>query len=496
MGTRRATPVLAAALTALAAALPASASPSAPSVPRCALGQLSPDLRSALPRQLAAAQARFTASLRESERRRGGRAFAASAAAYLYGLPTVVLRQTVQRFPRNALLGIGRLATPESRTVVAPNHDTLYSVSQLDLGAGPLVIDAPATDGRYAVLQLLDAYTNAFAYVGSGKERQRDSTVVLVPPGWRGALPAGARVVRSPTKLVWLLGRTLADDANDIVEASRLMGAYALTPLSQWTSGQRNRATVIDSFPPSRMTVELPRGLGFYDALGDALAADPAPSRDDCALRAFARVGIGPGRRPGAAADALARRALPAGARAADRLIDWAASLLRRESSRRYNGWGVSAPNAGRFGTDYAYRAVTAKIALASNTRREALYPTTDSDSRGRLLTGRHDYVVSFPAGGLPPVRSFWSLTLYNSDLFLHDNPIDRYAVGDRTPTLRYGPGPSLKLYVQHEPPRGLRRANWLPAPSGRFALYLRLYEPKRSAVSGEWKPPTVSRTR
>jgi hypothetical protein len=481
---------------ALATALPASAHAAAPSVSRCALGQLAPELRSQLPRQLGTAERRFAASVRQRDREHAGRAFSTGAAAYLYGLPPVLLRQTVQRFPRNTLVGIARLATPESKTVVAPNHDTLYSISRLDLSDGPLVIDAPATQGRYSVLQLLDGYTNAFAYVGSGAERQRDATVMLVPPGWQGTLPAGVRTVRSPTKLIWLLGRTLADDAADIVEAGQLMGAYAVTPLAAWLSGQRIRATVLSAFPASRSTVELPGGVSFFDALGDALAADPAPSRDDCALRALARVGIGAGRKPSATADALTRKALSAGVRAADRLIDISVKTLRRSSQRQYNGWGVSAPNTGRFGTDYSYRAVIARIALASNTPREAVYPTTDTDSRGRRLNGRHRYVVSFRAGALPPVRAFWSLTLYDRELFLYDNPVDRYSVGDRTDGLLYGPGRSLKLYVQHDPPSGARRANWLPAPAGPFYLYLRLYEPKRAAASGKWKPPTVSRTK
>jgi hypothetical protein len=496
MDSRRFMLLLATLPLALAATLPAPASAAAPSVPRCALGKVSPVLRAALPRDLATAEQRFTASVRRRDRNRAGRVFSTAAAAYLYGLPPVTLRQTVEGFPRNTLLGIARLATPDSRSVVAPNHDTLYSVSRLDLSGGPLVIDAPATAGRYSVLQLLDGYTNAFAYVGSGNERQRDATVVLVPPGWRGRLPAGVRTVHSPTKLIWLLGRTLADDDADIVVAAQLMGDYAVTPLLAWLSGQRTRATVLRSFPARRSTVELPRGVSFFDALGDALAAEPPPSRDDCALRAFTRVGIGPGRKPSAAADSLTARALSRGARAGDRLIDIAVNTLRRSSQRRYNGWGVSAPNTGRFGTDYAYRAVIAKIALASNTPSEALYPTTDTDAHGRPLNGRHRYVVSFRAGALPPVDAFWSLTLYKADLFLYDNALDRYAIGDRTGGLRYGPRRSLKLYVQHNPPSGARRANWLPAPAGPFYLYLRLYEPKRAATSGDWKPPTVSRTK
>lgn len=94
--------------------------------------------------------------------------FATGVAAYAYGLPPVLLRLTVQRFPRNQFVGIAQLTDASVRAVVAPNHDTLYSVSQVDLSNGPVVIDAPATGGRYSILQLLDAYTNDFAYAGAG----------------------------------------------------------------------------------------------------------------------------------------------------------------------------------------------------------------------------------------------------------------------------------------------------------------------------------------
>jgi len=169
-----------------------------------------------MPNAIAEAQRRFGATLRDSsaaDRAHAEADFAAAEAAYLYGMPTVRPRLTVQRFPVNQFLGIGELAGPQERAVVAPNRDTLYSVSQLSLANGPLVIDAPATGGRYSVIQLLDAYTNDFAYIGAGAERDTARSVALVPPGWQGALPDGVQRIDSPTKPVWLLGRTLIDGA-------------------------------------------------------------------------------------------------------------------------------------------------------------------------------------------------------------------------------------------------------------------------------------------
>ena len=478
---------MAALLAALAIAF-ASPAEAKPAVPTCALGRLPGSLRTLVPAQIERGQRRFTGRARQL--------YATGVAAYLYGMPTVILRLTVETFPKNSLVGIAQLTTPASKTVVAPNHDTLYSVSQVDLSSGPMMIDAPATSGRYSVLQLLDAYTNAAGYVGSGSERDHAATVAVVPPGWTGSLPAGVRVIRSQTKLLWLLGRTLVDDDADLPAAKAVMAGYKLTPLADWLAGARKAELVLDAFPGNRQTPTLPKGLAFYDALGSDLAADPPPSRDRCALTAFARAGIGAGKTPSTSTDQLQKRALTAAAKAADRLITLAGATVQLADRRAHNGWAFSAADTARFGLDYAYRAVVGKFGLGANVQSEALYPNTAWDSRGRLLTGRHKYVVSFPAGQLPPVRAFWSVTMYGADRFLVANPIDRYTIGDRTQGLRYGRGHSLKIYVSHDAPLAAQRSNWLPAPAGRFQLNLRLYEPKPAALNGRWEPPTVSRVR
>jgi hypothetical protein len=356
------------------------------------------------------------------------------------------------------------------------------------------VIDAPATGGRYSILQLIDAYTNDFAYVGVGAERDSAESVAIVPPGWSGALPDGLRRVDSPTNLVWLLGRTLIDGQADLPAARQILSGYAVTPLDRWAAGARSAPLILNAFPRRLTTPPLPTGLAFYDALGQNLAANPPPVGDACALQAFSAVGIGAGQTPSTTADALSARALSAAAASGPRLVDAASTALRRESQRRHNGWDQLVRDTGRFGSDYVGRAVTAHVGLAANTPDQAVYPNTDTDSRGRPLAGRHDYVVSFPRGGLPPVHAFWSLTLYGANRYFARNAIDRYGLGDRTRGLRYGPGRSLQILVQHRPPPRRGRSNWLPAPSGRFFLYLRLYEPEPPAVDGRWTPQTVRR--
>jgi hypothetical protein len=472
----------------LAAALPAASVAAEPSVPACALGTSGADLRGFYAAELAGAERRFRGPAR--------RAFSAGAAAYVYGVPPLSIGLTVARFPANFVFSIGKLVDPEVRAVVAPNHDTAYTVAQFDLSRGPRVIDVPDTAGRYYVLQLLDAYSNTFRNIGRRTTGTSARSFALVPPGFQGGLPAGVTRIESPTPMVWLLGRTLVRDEAEVPAVTPLLAGYTATPLASWSAGARQGTALLPIFPPAlaASSISLPRGIDFFDSLGTHLAANPPPARDACALRAFATAGIGPGRTPSVEASGPVRTGLEAARRYGPRLLSAAVRRSNAYSRRDNNGWLVPQPYIGDYDRNYLGRAVIARDLLGANTREETVYPLGFTDSRGRRLSGRHRYSLRFERGQLPPVGAFWSLTMYDSDGYLYANPLGRYAIGDRTTGLRRGRDRSLTLFIRHRPPAGGARSNWLPAPSGRFRVALRLYEPRRSVLSGAWRPPPLVR--
>lgn len=464
-------------LIAAVGAVPAQAAPR-PSIPACALGSSAADLKGFFAAQLAKAERHVP--------KRQRAAFAAGVAAYVYGVGPVSVGQTVLRFPENQLVSIAALTDPSTRTVVLPNHDTTYTVGRVQLAGGPRVIDVPDTAGRYYVIQLLDAYSNTFAYVGRRTTGTRPGSYAVVPPGYKGALPAGVKRIQSPTNLVWVLGRTLVNDQADMPAVAELMGGYRSTALDAWTAGQRQDPLVLGGFPATPPVV-IPTGLDYFARLGEILASDPPPRRDACALRAFAKAGIGPNLKP-------TGRTLVAAFRAGKRIVARAERRADRFGAKGYNGWLNPGPYIGAYGRNYLGRAVIATAALGANTRPETVYPLAVDDVSGRPLSGRHRYTIRFPRGQQPPANAFWSVTAYGKDRYLVRNPIDRYAVGDRTKGLRRGRDGSLTIYVQHRRPAGAAAANWLPVPSGRFRLAMRIYEPRRSVLTGDWKPPPVRR--
>ena len=103
---------------------------------------------------------------------------------------------------------------------------------------------------------------------------------------------------------------------------------------------------------------------------------------------------------------------------------------------------------------------------------------------------------MTFAKGKLPPVKGFWSLTLYNQHHFFAPNDIKRYSLGTKNQDLKPNPDGSLTVYVQSDAPTDpARRANWLPSPAREpFSLYVRTYWPEPAVTNGTWTPPPVVR--
>ena len=129
---------------------------------------------------------------------------------------------------------------------------------------------------------------------------------------------------------------------------------------------------------------------------------------------------------------------------------------------------------------------------------RKTKYIYTDDDSQGKQLNGQNTYEITFAKDQVPPVRGFWSLTLYDQYHFFHPNPLNRYSLGTKNKTLKYNDDGSLTLYVGQQSPGKDKESNWLPAPDGPIYLVMRLYWPKTEAPSilpageGTWQPPAL----
>jgi len=422
--------------------------------------------------------------------------------AVIYGLPLVLMDITMRKItnhvperlmakPVNQFAHMRAFPNASFKDVVRANVDTLYSSAFLDLAQEPLVLSVPDTHGRYYLLPMLDAWTNVFATPGSRTTGTGPSTFVITGPGWKGNLPADMRQLKSPTNLVWILGRTQTNGPEDYAAVHRVQDGCTLEPLSQHGTPYSPPAGAFDptvdmNTPPIEQLKNM-SATQFFGRLAMLLKTNPPPAAEAPILEKLAQIGVRPGEEFSLAEAPSLEGAIPA-------------AFAKLEESQKFsgtpvNGWHIPPKNLGDFGTDYGTRAMIALLAFGANLPADAVYPTTFVDGARKPLTGANRYRLHFDAGQTPPVNAFWSVTMYDSQSFFVDNPIDRYALSSWMPLQHNGDG-SMDLYIQHESPGKDRETNWLPAPAGNFNLTMRMYWPKDHPPSindGTWVPPAVT---
>ena len=430
--------------------------------------------------------------------------------AATYGLPMVMAYGVMYEYaidrdssqykaPFNEIYSLANLATPKDTAVVTPNSDTLYSVLWADLRVEPMVLCVPEIEKeRYYSVQLISQYTFNFGYIGSRATGNGAGCYAVAGPTWSGEKPAGvAKVFTSETDFVLVLYRTQLFNPADIDKVKAIQAHYVAEPLSKYLRQPAPPAAPEIRWPKidKAMAEADPFGylaflLQFAPATGPAAVEEPLRAK-------FARIGIEAGKpfsTDGLSAEAKAALAEggKAAAEAVKKRVETAGAVV--------NGWNISSSLFGdraMINSDWTLRAAAAMVGIFGNDAEEALYPFGKHDAKGQPLdASKANYTLTFPQGELPPVNSFWSVTMYDGKTqLLVDNPIDRYLINSpMLPDLKKNADGSLTLYIQKDKPTDASQAaNWLPAPDGPIYLVMRLYWPKEAALKGSWKPPAVT---
>jgi hypothetical protein len=428
--------------------------------------------------------------------------------AYVYGYPLVTMEMTRRvltnveapvgtRAPMGQIIKLRQYPNASFRDVTAPNADTLYTTAFFDVGQEPWVLSIPDMKGRYALMPMLDGWTTVFQVPGKRTTGTGAQTYAITGPGWKGTLPRGVKEYKSPTSIVWLLGRIYCTGTpEDYAAVHKLQDEFKLVPLSSYgkpyTPPPGKVDPSIDMKTAVRDQVNRMDAVAYFTLLCELMKTNPPTAADAPQIAKFAKIGIVPGQNFDASklkADFLKR--VPEVS--VDRIM---LQFKINKDIKDENGWAFTT-KTGIYGTDYLMRALVTAIGLGANRPQDAVYPTSQKDAEGRKYNGANKYVMRFPKGQLPPAIGFWSLTMYNNEYFFVDNPINRYSISARQ-HLKANPDGSTDLYIQKDSPGTDKEANWLPAPAGDFILMLRMYWPSEkrpSIINGSWKIPPVKKT-
>jgi hypothetical protein len=425
--------------------------------------------------------------------------------AYIYGYPLVdnyrvehsyfVDRSSPEfKAPWNQITNIPRVFTPADTAVQTPNSDTPYSWMGLDLRAEPIVLTLPPIEkNRYFSVQFTDAYTFNFDYLGTRTSGNDGGSFAVAGPNWKGETPKGVKkVLRSETDLILVVYRTQLFNPGDIDNVKKIQAGYKVQPLSAFLGTAAPKpAPAIDFIKP--LTPETQKtSLDFFNVVNFVLQFCPTVPSEKALMARFAKIGVGAGKTfdPGKLSPEM-KAAIEQGR--ADAWTAFAGGVKQLDDGTVTSGDLFGTRQAMK--DNYLYRWL-GTIGIYGNSKQEAMYPVYRIDDKGQKLSGVNRYAIRFAPGQLPPVNAFWSLTMYDlPQSLLVANPLSRYLINSpMLPELKKDADGGLTLLIQNESPGKDKEPNWLPAPKGPFAMYMRLYWPKEAALDGKWKAPPLKR--
>lgn len=427
--------------------------------------------------------------------------------AYTYFFPLVFNIQQIKRYAEIGVEGTGgagfnafshasRLADATS-DFVSVNNDTIYSLAAINLTGGPLKLSLPESPDKYYVGQLIDAWSNNFAYVGTRGTGGKAIELYLIPPGFTGELPENLQTIEFPTNIGVITTRYAIDGPDDLPNVQKLQEEMTLTAV----------------YPEQEIT-PVPEGTGpkelaFFNEAVAYKNAYPASLADQETLESELKELMLD------QYDALTDDVKQALVNANDNGLAYLRNFLdkNKKNNGYTNGWDMNLQafdyNNSFFEigaiSDSQYiiqdrknaivtRALSAVGALWGNNAYEAAYLFLWEDADGNKLIGENSYEITFLTP--PPVHAFWSLTMYDlPEFFLVANEINRYSISDRTEGLKYNEDGSFTLYLSKDKPTEEHKlTNWLPAPDGQFRPIMRLYLPKEEVFQPGFSLPAIKK--
>ncbi len=398
--------------------------------------------------------------------------------------------------PMNTVVMLTDYMAPAERYIGDPNQDVVYGLGYLSLEKEPVVIQVPDFGDRFWTLPVYDARTDQVSELGL-QYGTKPGFYMVVGPNWKGDTPAGiAGVVRSTTDYAVTMPRIFMNDTpEDRVAIQPALTQIQFYPLSQFDGKMKTKdwhkiPIIKRQGKPAKYSSTQPPWVDpatFFDHLPIVMKQVPPMPGEEALYKLIASVVDAAGKDP------EVMKTLQATALAADEELIAPMMWWKYNGQPAGNGW-TSPANNGAFGTDYYHRTGAVKADPYDNKRNETMYFYTDNDTKLQQLVGTSSYSVTFAKGQLPPVKGFWSVTMYDPEHYFYQNALKRFALGTKNKSLKYNDDGSLTIYLGNKSPGKDKETNWLPAPAGNFSIWLRAYWPDQAILDGTWKPPVIAR--
>ena len=427
--------------------------------------------------------------------------------AYLWGWPMVNIHNRKVMFeklpgplykggvvplsPPNQLCMLTDYIKPGEKEVTCPNQDVVYGFGLTDFSKDVLIVQVPDFGDRFWVYQVCNQRTDGYASLGK-MYGTKPGFYLLTGPKWNGKVPDGiTKVFKCDTDLGVVIPRVFqTDDPADKKLVQPILQKILMYPLSEFDGKVKTKdwtkIPVLPS-PPSTSNEETKwvKPEVFFDELPVILKEVPALPGEEAIYGQIQSV------LAAAAKDPKIKNVLKQAAIEADQKLIAPLFQFSNVGYPLKDNWTTQG-NGAQFGLDYLTRTACAKANIFVNKPNETKYFYQDKDVAGTRLQGNSKYTITFAKGEIPPVKGFWSLTLYNQYHFFSPNAINRFSLGTKNKDLKFNTDGSLTLYVQNTEPDKDKLSNWLPSPKETFSLYIRCYWPEDRVIKDNWLPPAV----
>jgi hypothetical protein len=328
---------------------------------------------------------------------------------------------------------------------------------------------------------------------------------MIAGPGWTGEKPEGIdKIISCETPVFFVVVRTQLFGPDDLARVKTIQDAFNVKTLSEYQGGDP---------VPREETIDIPKWndgdqfttalFPYMDAMLDLI--EPVTEEKELMER-FSRLNIGKNKTFNMDDfDPDIQKAIEEGVQEGLQEMESFLEVFSADPLGSAKIFGTreflkrSAKENYQLDDFYLLRAAAAHMGLYGNSGEEAIYPTYMADQQGKPLDASvNKYTLAFAPGDLPPVKLFWSVTMYDGiTQLLIDNPIDRYLLNSTMiDDFVFGKDGSLTFHIQKDSPGKELEANWLPAPGGPFYCVMRLYGPEEAALNGEWVNPPLMKVK